>query len=288
MPKVSVLLAVYNTKEEFLRECIESILNQSFKDFEFLIVNDGSTDEHVQKVLESYSDSRIRLIPQVGNQGITRTRNRLLDEARGEYLAVMDHDDVSTHDRLEKEVAYLDAKPEVGVVGSQATYIPSGQLVNLPSDDSDIRTGLLHCCPIIHPSCMILASVLRDNGIRYEPQFSPAEDYALWCRLIPHTRFHNLEDRLLNYRWHADNASITQANRMAIAVQEALSFARRDNPGLVAYYDKSKTVIDWIKVLGFIPLVKIIRTGSGTKYYLFNFLNIYSRKRRTNFNLTTI
>ncbi len=107
MPKISVLLPVYNTKEAYLRACIESILQQSYGDFELIIINDASTDEHVETVIKSYDDARIRYYKNDHNQGISETRNKLMDLARGEYLAIMDHDDISLADRFKMQALIL-------------------------------------------------------------------------------------------------------------------------------------------------------------------------------------
>jgi len=112
MPRVSVLMPVYNTKPEHLREAIDSILSQTFTDFEFLILNDCSPNADVEEVVKSYDDPRIVYTVNERNLGISGARNRLLDMARGEYLAVMDHDDISLPERFEKQVAFLDAIPK--------------------------------------------------------------------------------------------------------------------------------------------------------------------------------
>ena len=122
-PKVSVLMPVYNTKEEYLREAIESILNQTFRDFEFLIIDDGSTNG-AQAVIKSYQDERIRFVQNETNLGIFKTRNKLCAMARGEYVATFDSDDISLPTRLEKEVAYLDEHPDVSVVGAWYERFP--------------------------------------------------------------------------------------------------------------------------------------------------------------------
>lgn len=111
MPEVSVLLPVYNTPEDFLRQAVESILNQTFQDFELLIVNDASTTD-VEKVIRSYSDSRIKYFKNKTNLGISGTRNILLDKAQGKYLAVMDHDDISLPERLAREVGFPRLPPK--------------------------------------------------------------------------------------------------------------------------------------------------------------------------------
>ena len=118
MPKVSVLMPLYKTNECFLREAIESILNQTFTDFEFLILDDCPEDSR-ERIVQSYKDKRIKYSKNEHNLGITPTRNKLIDMAKGEYLAIFDHDDISLPTRLEKEVKYLDENPDVGVVGTK-------------------------------------------------------------------------------------------------------------------------------------------------------------------------
>ena len=129
MVKISVLLPVYNTKEAYLRETIESILHQTFKDFELIIVNDASTDSNVEKVVKSYKDRRIRYFKNPVNLGISQTRNRLIELAKGKYLAVMDHDDIALPKRLAEEVAFLDKHSEVGVVGTWYENFPKRKKV---------------------------------------------------------------------------------------------------------------------------------------------------------------
>lgn len=235
MPKISVLMPVYNTREEYLREAIESILAQTFTDFEFLIYNDGSTEPRVEEVVKSYSDPRIVYTAGERNLGISGARNRLLDMARGEYLAVMDHDDFSYPSRLEKEVEFLDAHPEVGVLNTQFRTEGRAESSHIAMDDISIKKALMmHCGNMCHPSCMLRRSVLEKHNIRYEEMFSPSEDHALFCRLIPHTKFAALPDVLFRYRSWSGNTSHRQAKKMEAATQGVLSFARRDNPELWA------------------------------------------------------
>lgn len=200
MPRVSVLMPVYNTHPEHLREAMDSILAQTFTDFEFLILNDCSTDSGVEEVVKSYHDPRIIYAVNDHNLGISGSRNRLIDMARGEYLAVMDHDDFSFPDRLEKEAAFLDTHPDVGIVGSLVESMANGEVKPRPADDVGIKKMLMIHCNLSHPSCMIRKSVLDEYGIRYEALYSPAEDYALFARLMPVTQFAILQEPLFRYR----------------------------------------------------------------------------------------
>ena len=140
MPKVSVLMPVYKTKEEYLRAAIESILTQTFTDFEFLILDDCPEDDR-GAVVRSYKDKRIKYFKNNKNLGISASRNKLINMAKGEYLAVFDHDDISLPERLTREAAYLDEHPETGVVASQVKNIIK-QHNNLYDVEVDIGAGI--------------------------------------------------------------------------------------------------------------------------------------------------
>ena len=279
MPKISVLIPTYNTREEYLREAIESVLRQTFADFEFIILDDCSPDPNVEKVVKSYADSRIRFYKNEQNIGISKTRNKLIELARGEYLAVMDHDDVSLPERFEKEAAYLDTHPDVGLVSCKAEKFPHGGLTKNPENDKDIKLAMMRSCPITHSACMIRKSVLVDNDIRYEEEFSPSEDYALYVRLMKVTKFHNLPEVLFRYRWHATNTSITQADKMERATFALQSILKTENPALYNEFLLCATHTARVRLFGFIPVLKIVSRGYRTKVYLFEKLLLLSFKR---------
>lgn len=269
-PKISVLLPVYNTKEPYLREAVDSILVQTLADFELIIVNDASTDANVEKVVQTYTDPRIRYYRNAENTGISRTRNRLIELARGEYLAVMDHDDVSLPQRFEKEAAYLDAHPEVGVVSCHVELFQGKTgFERMPAEDAEIRLALVTVCALVHPASMIRKSVLIETNIRYEDAFSPAEDYALWCRLIPHTKFHNVPEVLFRYRFHDLNTSSVQSERILRAGLAVRCFVKADYPALYALFMETRTHITKVKLFGFLPFLKIVAKGNRRTCFLF-------------------
>lgn len=272
MPKVSILTPLYNTHEDHLREAIESVLNQTFKDFEFLILNDSPDNTRLDEIVASYRDERIRYEKNDRNMGITPSRNKLLQMAKGEYIAIFDHDDICEPTRLEKQVEYLEAHPEVGVVGACVREFPSGHLVHYPENDEDICLGLMYGCMVPHSSAMVRSELLHKTHIKYEEEFSPAEDYALWCRLIPHTQFHNLPEVLFRYRMHANNTSKSQADKMDRATYAIRSFVKADNPALYEEYLMRAEHTTRIRLFGFIPLLTIRKRGILTKVYLFECL----------------
>ena len=278
MPRVSVLMPVYNTRPEYLREAMDSILCQSFTDMEFLILNDGSSDTQVEEVIRSYDDPRIRYSRSARNLGISGARNRLLDMAEGEYLAVMDHDDVSLPGRLEKEVAFLDEHPEVGLVGCQRSDRNGGRVSHFPLNDLALRKSLMfHCGDICHPSCMIRRSVLEEHGIRYEEAFSPAEDHALFCRMLPHTKFANLPEVLFLYRSWEGNTSHRQAMNMEAAKYGVVEFARRENPELWAMAQSHVWRIYRYRLLG-LPVLSRMESRRETRWLLFNAIPVWRVK----------
>jgi glycosyltransferase involved in cell wall biosynthesis len=287
MPKVSVLMPVYNTNETHLREAIESILSQTFRDFEFLIVNDASTLPHVDTIVRSYQDPRIQYAVNDTNIGITHTRNKLIDWASGEYLAIMDHDDISLPTRFAEQVDYLDANPAVGVVACnyekfRYKAIPSKQkkrFINTLIDDADIRLALMRTCALIHPAAMIRKQVLIDNNIRYEHTFTPAEDYALWCRLIPYTQFHNIPKVLFRYRCHGRNTSCLQRQKSQRAASAIHAFVEQDNPLLFREFGLTAKHQNICRLFGCIPLWKTVTQAERTWVYLFTFIPLLSYKK---------
>ena len=277
MVKVSVLMPVYKTNEVFLREAIESVLNQTFSDFEFLILDDCPDDDR-ESVVKSYNDERIKYFKNEKNLGITPSRNKLIEMAKGEYLAVFDHDDVCLPERFAKQVEYLDNHSEVGVVGCVVKLMSNGKLSRNPVYSDDIKRSLMTVCAITHPAAMVRKSVLDVNNIRYEEKFSPSEDYALWCRLMPYTEFHNLEDVLFLYRDHENNTSHNQKQKMTNASIAIRSFVQAENPAIYNEFLWFAESVNKIMLFGVIPLLTIRKKENKTKVYLFEKIPVYTSK----------
>lgn len=215
MPRVSVLTPIYNTNPAHLREMIESILNQTFTDFEFLILNDSPENKEIEKIVKSYKDKRIKYIKNDKNMGISASRNKLLDISSGEYVAIFDHDDISVPTRLEQQVDFLDKNPHIGVVSGFLQNFGDNDIVRpTPENDSDIKIAMTENCSVWHTAAMIRKSVLVNNDIKYEEYYSPCEDYRLWMRLMGITKFHNLQTVLVKYRVFGNQTSARQNARM--------------------------------------------------------------------------
>ncbi len=204
--RVSVLMPVYNG-ERFLREAIESILSQTYRDFEFLIINDGSNDRSVE-IVESYHDPRIKLVHNEKNLGLITTLNKGIEIAEGRYIARMDADDISLPRRLEKQVSFMDGNPDVAVCGTWVeTFGAQKILWRYPLVPEAARCRLLFLPPVAHPSAIIRKSVLEEKGLRYDTGMRYAEDYDLWVRISEGSRISNIGETLLKYRLHENSLS---------------------------------------------------------------------------------
>lgn len=260
MPRVSVLTPIYKTNPKHLRECIESVLKQTFTDFEFLILNDSPDEKYLADIVKSYHDPRIKYIENKTNMGISPSRNRLLKMARGEYIAIFDHDDISMPTRLAQQVAYMDANPNVGVLSGWLQYFGEADTIaQAPENDTDIKICLTDDCYVAHTAAMVRKSVLVENHIEYEELYTPAEDYRLWARLMDITRFHNLQTVLVKYRFLDTNTSNVQSKKMTRA-HDAVSMELRNK--YPAYYKEflkrySRQTQFRLRLFGFIPLIKI-------------------------------
>ncbi len=208
-PKVTVLMSVYNG-EKYLHEAIDSIVNQTFRDFEFLIINDASTDR-TSEILKSYQDPRIRIINNEKNIGLTRSLNKGLKVAKGEYIARMDADDISTPDRLDKQVAYMDNHPEKALLGGTAIVINgkgnTASRWHLLTEPGLLRWSLLFSNQFIHSAVVLRSALLRTLRLNYDCALSCVQDYDLWQRISRYASVANLGDVVIYRREHQENIS---------------------------------------------------------------------------------
>ena len=198
MPKVTVLMPVYNA-QAYLHEAIDSILGQTFTDFEFLIIDDGSTDASAA-VVRSYDDPRIRFVQNDQNLRLAATLNKGLDLAHGEYVARMDADDVSLPERLTKQVKFLDTHLETGIVGVWAKAFGEANFsIPQPPASETARAKLLFDSCFVHPAVLIRRSFLDLYSLRYQP-LAHFEDYELWQRAARLFPIANIPEWLFQYR----------------------------------------------------------------------------------------
>lgn len=207
MPKISVIMPAYNA-EKYIGEAIDSILSQTFEDFEFIILNDCSKDR-TEEIILSYGDPRIVYLKNEQNLGVAATLNKGLANAKGEYIARMDADDISLPERFEKQVTYLDANDDIAVLGTNLECfneygtISTGWSVSEPEQ---MKVDMFFSCGLAHPSVMMRTDVIRSLG-GYDLAFNGLEDYELWCRVLENHKITTLPDILLRYRIHGSQVT---------------------------------------------------------------------------------
>lgn len=221
MPKISVVMPVYNG-EKYLRETMDSVLNQTFGDFEFIIINDASKDS-TEEIIKSYGDDRIVYLKNEQNLGVAGSLNRGLDAAKGEYIARIDADDIAMPQRFEKQVTFMDAHPEIGVCGSCVRIFEedgSERDFIYSETDAEIRVDMLFNCAFAHPSIIIRKAILDENNLFYNIKYEKAEDYRMWYDILKVSKGHNLRETLLRYRHHQGQVTRVNAKEQKIVVTE--------------------------------------------------------------------
>jgi len=218
-PSINVLMPVYNA-EKYLREAIDSILNQTFSDFELLIINDGSSDNS-EEIILSYTDSRIRYVKNERNIGLVATLNKGIDLIDSEYIFRMDADDISMLNRFEIQKKFMDDHPHIGV--SSASLERFGNDVAIwrcPLVNNEIKAFLLFGSSIAHAPCVFRTKVLKENNIYYRDIYPHLEDYDLWIRLRKLTDFANIDDVLYRYRVVDHNVTVVNASTIIVRKKE--------------------------------------------------------------------
>jgi glycosyltransferase involved in cell wall biosynthesis len=220
VPLVTVLMPVYNG-ERYLREAIDSILKQTYTEFEFLIINDGSTDKSVN-VIQSYNDRRIRLVHNGGNIKLIATLNRGLELAQGKYIARMDCDDISLPERLKEQVEFMEKNRNIGICGTWVKTLVSGLRLNVryPTEPEEIKAQMLFRIAIAHPSVMMRASFIKQYKLQYNSTYLHAEDYELWNRCSLLFPLANIPKVLLKYRINRNGISQKQRDTQNQTVKQ--------------------------------------------------------------------
>ena len=211
-PNISVLMAVYNG-ERYLRESVDSVLNQTYTDFEFLIINDGSTDSSLD-IINKIKDPRIRLVNNDENIGLTLSLNKGIMLARGEYIARIDADDISHSTRFEKQLKYFNENKNIVLLGTQSNIIDNlGKEVKMvngwqrPLNNMEIRFFCMFDNPFIHSSVMFKTTVIKDIYKGYDAKYITNQDYDLWSRIVYHHDTANLDEKLISFRYHNESVS---------------------------------------------------------------------------------
>ncbi len=199
---VSVIMPTYNTPEEYLQKAIESILNQTYSNLEFIIICDGSCND--AKIIEKYKDKRIKIIKHIQNEGIAKSLNEAINMARGKYIARMDSDDISLKDRIKQQVEFMEKNPNIILCGMDAKCIGNSNRIkstyNIKPQEIEIQLLYINC--IIHPTVILRKSFLDENNIRYNENFQCSQDFELWSRIVDDSNFAIIPKIGLLYRVH--------------------------------------------------------------------------------------
>lgn len=209
MPKVDIITPAYNT-QRYIKDSIDSVLSQTFEDFNFIIINDGSTDD-TGSIIDSYDDERIIHIELEENTGIATALNIGLAHTESDFVARFDSDDIMFPDRLEKQLQYFSNHPEVDILGgSMCTYMDKNHVCSPPNiiqDHKRIKTALMLTYPMAHPTIMMRKKVA--DSFRYDGRFTASEDLEAWTRLIHYFTFANMNENLVHYRMRPDSETST-------------------------------------------------------------------------------
>lgn len=248
-PMVTVLIAAWNA-EDFMQQCLDSILDQTFQDFEIVIVDDGSTDCTSQIVRQNH-DTRIRLVTLDANLGISAALNHGISIARGKYLARLDADDLALPDRLERQVSFLEENPHVIAVGGSMLEMHHGEIVGqiLVEESPRLNCRLALGNQLKSSTVTMRMEALAVHHIQYDPAFANAQDYEIWTRLAAHGHLANQSELISVYRRHNNQ-------------QTTVHFARQVRLGVLAQYRYLRRVSRdgscsfWLLVLGYGALSK--------------------------------
>ncbi|WP_243361528.1 glycosyltransferase family 2 protein [Fundidesulfovibrio terrae] len=210
-PRVTVIMPAYNAGQT-IADSIASILEQSLQDLELLVIDDGSKDRTAD-IARSFGDARVRVLSNGGNRGIAFSRNRGLEEARGEFTAYLDSDDISLPGRLARQVSFMENNPALGVCGMWIERFPAAgsRPVPFPGHPDTVRCFLFGYSPIATSTAMLRTQWFRQRGLRYDPGFVTAEDYDVWERASAFFPMANIPEVGVRYRVHP--GQITQVQR---------------------------------------------------------------------------
>lgn len=229
---VSVLMPAYNAAA-FIGEAISSILEQSYANFELIIINDGSTDS-TENEIALFDDARIKYFRNEKNMGLIASLNSGIELCQGAYIVRMDADDLSLFNRIEKQVEFMNANPDIAVAGSwyYAFTLADGIEVKGNPDPDELKSTLLFNTPLCHPATIIRKSVLDLYNFSYDQHYKHVEDYALWMQISKVAKISNVQEFLFRYRSHDTQVS-TQHNRVQKDTANALRGRYLEENGFV-------------------------------------------------------
>lgn len=270
-------MPVYNA-DKYLKEAIDSILNQTYTDFEFIIINDCSTDNSMD-IIASYSDPRIILINNIKNIGVADTLNKGINLARGKYIVRMDADDISMLHRIERQVAFMEYNNDVGISGSWVETFNKNKVLHIRKtkvNNDDLKCQLLFFTPFAHSSVIIRTEIFNNYKLLYDPYFARCEDYDLWVKASEITALANINEVLLKYRIHPEqicqkNREEQDADTKKVRIKLLKKIGIHPNNSEIELHDLISLHMRFDKVsqaeVGRLWLEKLVNVNSKTKYF---------------------
>lgn len=202
---VSIIMSCFNA-ELFIENCINSVLNQTYKDLELIIIDDNSSDSTVE-LINRISDPRVKLYINSENLGLTKNLIKAISLSKGTYIARIDADDMFLKRKIATQVKFLEKNKDIGCIGTNAISVGRKGSIKMPKSDESIRALMVFSNPLIHPSILIRKEIIFNN--QYNPDYRYSQDYELWSRIQHLTKFHNLQKNLVAYRYHKKQVSST-------------------------------------------------------------------------------
>lgn len=260
-PLISVILPVYNGAL-YLGEAIESILNQTFKDFEFIIINDGSKDKS-EDIIKSYNDKRIKYYSQE-NRGFGATLNRGINLSNGKYIARIDADDISYPERFQKQINFFNNNPSYSMVGTWSRIIPDGVKIRYhkhPTEDLVLKFFLLFNNPFVHSSIMIKREVFENVGFfRENKDRYPCEDYELWSHVARYGKIANIPEVLVIYR---ESSNSMTRDKLSPLIDNVMKISIEN----ITYYCDNRFSYEIITEIVYLYNCSKIKINYSYKYY---------------------
>jgi glycosyltransferase involved in cell wall biosynthesis len=280
-PIISVIMSVYNG-EKYLRASIESILNQTLTEFEFIIINDGSTDK-TKDILKYFSDGRIIVIEQQ-NCGLTISLNKAISISRGKYIARQDADDISMPSRLEKQKYFLENNKDMIMVGSTYCIINEENeekgIYKLPISDTEIRWNMIFRNPFCHSTIMIHSDIMKKENLCYDNKLYHSQDYDLWSRIIKFGKVQNIEEPLIKLRFHSNQIGKTYTNEQQ-STAENISKMNMKNLGIDVSDGETKKLRRW----SFQTSIELNKEEMNACKLLINILRTFEKKENIDYSV---
>lgn len=246
-PLVSIILPAYNAQET-IEEAINSIIQQTYKNWELIVINDGSQD-NTDSIVKSFKDPRIKYYVNDGNKKLIYTLNRGLDLAAGKYIARMDADDISLPMRLEKQVNFLEKNPDYVILGGQITCFGKKGVIpmRVSLTDQELRQELLWHNPFAHPTVMMRTSTIKSNSIYYSVDYMHAEDYKMWTDIARYGLLANLNEVVLRYRLSSSQVSQSSVKGMIETTRRIQKEVRTEYDAVIPFSLESNLDLESLK-----------------------------------------